>query len=108
MAYRVDGQDSIFGAAFAVSPSQVVESLSLSGMMREDAIPVAMRIVALEPLFVASTFRGREFGKDLVDAVEERARAAAWNTWSLVETDAQGLHGFYRSLGFEVKGDGEG
>ncbi|MGB3376256.1 MAG: GNAT family N-acetyltransferase [Microbacterium sp.] len=82
MAYRVDGQDSIFGAAFAVSPSQVVESLSLSGMTREDAIPVAM-IIALEALFVASTFRGREFGKDLVDAVEERARSAAWNTWSL-------------------------
>lgn len=108
MAYRIDGVDSIFGAAYAVSPSQVVESLHFGGMAQEDAISIATRIVGIEAVFVARDFRGREFGKDLLDAVEEHARAAGVEYLvARVESDAPGLREFYRSLGFTVKPIGD-
>lgn len=108
IAYRIDNVDTIFGAAYAVSPSLVVESLYFAGMAQDDAISIATRIVAIEAVFVASDFRGREFGKDLIDAIEEQARAAGIEYLiAHVEADALGLHGFYRSLGFVVKPAGD-
>lgn len=108
MAFRVNGVDNIFGAAFAVSPGQVAESLILHGMTEKNASFVAIRIVALEAVFVATRFRGREYGRALIDAVEARARAAgAEYLVARVEATASGLHRLYRSLDFTVKSDGD-
>lgn len=108
IAYRIDGEDSIFGAAYAVSPSQVVESLHFAGMAQEDAISIAIRIVGIEAVYVAPDFRGRQFGKDLIDALEEQARATGIEYLvAHVEADAPGLHELYRSLGFVVKPVGD-
>ncbi|GAA3663812.1 hypothetical protein GCM10022202_27100 [Microbacterium marinilacus] len=108
LAYQVDGEGGILGAAYAMSPSQAAESLYFGGMTREDAFSIATRIVGIEAVYVHRDLRGREFGKDLIDAVEEQARVGGIEYLiAHVEADAPRLHEFYRSLGFVVKAIGD-
>ena len=71
-----------------------------------DACMTAYKILYVSTVFVEADFRRRGYGKALMAALEQRARALGANMIRLDTFDWQGKS-FYESLGYEIVGSYE-